>query len=114
MESFAELGLFTTNTNVNNEMGTLRSPDVMHEVVTRLHLEMNYQADGRFHKQTLYGNTLPLSVNMINFPENESASFRCNCLKRERWNSLPLHVTEKKLVMTTLSTELLMTASRLR
>ena len=54
MESFADLGLFTTNTNVNNEMGTLRSPDVMHEVVTRLHLEMNYQADGRFHKQTLY------------------------------------------------------------
>lgn len=81
MESFAELGLFTTNTNVNNEMGTLRSPDVMHEVVTRLHLEMNYQADGRFHKQTLYGNTLPLSVNMINFPENESASFSLQLLE---------------------------------
>lgn len=81
MESFADLGLFTTNTNVNNEMGTLRSPDVMHEVVTRLHLEMNYQADGRFHKQTLYGNTLPLSVNIINFPENESASFSLQLLE---------------------------------
>ena len=74
MESFADLGLFTSNTNVNNEMGTLSSRDVMHEVVTRLHLEMNYQSDGRFHKQTLYGSTLPVSVNLVNFPNNESAS----------------------------------------
>lgn len=81
MESFSDLGLFTTNTNVNNEMGTLRSPDVMREVVIRLHLEMNYQADGRFHKQTLYGSTLPVSVNMINFPENESASFSLQLLE---------------------------------
>ena len=56
MESFSDLGLFTTNTNVYNEMGTLKSPDIMREVVSRLHLEMNYQTDGRFHKQTVYGN----------------------------------------------------------
>lgn len=48
MESFSDLGLFTTNTNVYNEMGTLQSPDIMREVVSRLHLEMNYQTDGRF------------------------------------------------------------------
>lgn len=80
MESFADLGLFTSNTNVNNEMGTLSSRDVMHEVVTRLHLEMNYQSDGRFHKQTLYGSTLPVSVNLVNFPNNESASFSLQLL----------------------------------
>ena len=33
MESFSDLGLFTTNTNVYNEMGTLQSPDIMREVV---------------------------------------------------------------------------------
>lgn len=38
MESFADFGMFTSNTNVNNEMGTLQSPDLMREVVTRLHL----------------------------------------------------------------------------
>ena len=47
MESFSDLGLFKTNTNVYNEIGTLQSPDIMREVVSRLHLEMNYQTDGR-------------------------------------------------------------------
>ena len=75
MESFSDLGLFTTNTNVNNEMGTLRSPDIMREVVQRLHLEMNYQTEGRFHKQTLYGSQLPVHVNISELPENESATF---------------------------------------
>ena len=36
-EDFADFGIFTTNTNVNNEMGTLQSPDIMREVVRRLH-----------------------------------------------------------------------------
>ena len=62
MESFSDLGLFKTNTNVYNEIGTLQSPDIMREVVSRLHLEMNYQTDGRFHKQTVYGNQLPVQV----------------------------------------------------
>ena len=60
MESFSDLGLFTTNTNVYNEIGTLKSPDIMREVVSRLHLEMNYQTDGSFHRQTVYGTQLPV------------------------------------------------------
>lgn len=75
MESFSDLGLFTTNTNIYNEMGTLKSPDIMREVVSRLHLEMNYQTDGRFHKQTVYGNQLPVHVVIPNLSENESATF---------------------------------------
>lgn len=76
MESFSDLGLFTTNTNVNNEIGTLKSPDIMREVVSRLHLEMNYQVEGTFHKKTIYGNQLPVLALLIDFPENESASFQ--------------------------------------
>lgn len=76
MESFADFGIFSTNTNVNNEMGTLQSPDLMLEVVKRLHLEMNYLVDGRFHKRTLYGNELPVGVSLVDFPDNEAASFR--------------------------------------
>ena len=76
MESFADFGIFTTNTNVNNEMGTLQSPDLMREVVRRLHLDMNYLVDGRFHKVTIYGDQLPVAVSFADFPDNQSASFR--------------------------------------
>ena len=75
MESFADFGIFTTNTNVNNEMGTLQSPDLMREVVTRLHLEMNYLVEGRFHKNTIYGDQLPVTVTLADLPDNQSASF---------------------------------------
>lgn len=74
-EDFADFGIFTTNTNVNNEMGTLQSPDIMREVVSRLHLDMSYLVKGRFHKTTIYGETLPVTVTLMEFPDNESASF---------------------------------------
>ena len=75
IEDMANFGLFTANTNVNNEMGTLKSPDLMKEVVSRLHLNMTYMADGHFHNETLYGNNLPVTVAMINLPSSSTASF---------------------------------------
>lgn len=75
IENFSDFGLFASNTNVNNEIGTLKSPDLMREVVSRLHLEMNYSVDGRFHRQTVYGQSLPVSVTVTGLPENESAEF---------------------------------------
>lgn len=81
MESFSDLGLFTTNTNVYNEIGTLKSPDIMREVVSRLHLEMNYQTDGSFHRQTVYGTQLPVQVLIPTLSENESATFELHLTK---------------------------------
>ncbi len=81
MESFADFGIFTTNTNVNNEMGTLQSPDLMREVVTRLHLEMNYLVEGRFHKNTIYGEQLPVSVTLADLPDNQSVTFQLHLSK---------------------------------
>ena len=75
METFSDFGLFTSNTNVNNEMGTLQSPDLMREVVSRLHLDMDYKVPGRFHRQTVYGRQLPVSVSISDLPEDESATF---------------------------------------
>lgn len=75
METFSDFGLFTSNTNVNNEMGTLQSPDLMREVVSRLHLDMDYKVSGRFHRQTVYGRQLPISVSISDLPEDESATF---------------------------------------
>ena len=75
METFSDFGLFTSNTNVNNEMGTLQSPDLMREVVSRLHLDMDYKVPGRFHRQTVYGRQLPISISISDLPEDESATF---------------------------------------
>ena len=73
---FNELGMFTTKSNVNNEKGMFKSPDLMREVVTRLHLDMNYLVDGRFHKNTIYGDQLPVTVTLADYPDQQSASFR--------------------------------------
>lgn len=81
MESFADFGMFTSNTNVNNEMGTLQSPDLMREVVMRLHLQMNYYTPGGFHRQTVYGDQLPVNVSVIDLPKNEPASFTLRLAK---------------------------------
>lgn len=75
MESFSDLGLFSSNTNVNNEMGMLKSPDLMREVVSRLHLDIDYQINGRFHRQTIYGDELPVHTTITGLPDNESAKF---------------------------------------
>lgn len=71
--SFADFGIFSTSTNVNNEIGTLKSPDLMREVVARLHLNTSYTTAGRFHDVTLYGNNLPVSVDMPGVPDSETA-----------------------------------------
>ncbi|MDR1624479.1 MAG: polysaccharide biosynthesis tyrosine autokinase [Tannerellaceae bacterium] len=73
--SFADFGIFQTATNVNNELGILLSPDIMREVVARLHLEMDYHTDGRFYKQMVYGETLPVTVSIRDLPESEPAAF---------------------------------------
>ena len=74
-ENFSDLGLFTSNTNVYNEMGTLQSPDMMREVISLLHLDVDYHVDGKFHKETVYDTTLPVKVAFLDIGENESGKF---------------------------------------
>lgn len=75
MEDFADFGMFATSTNVNNEMGTLQSPDLMREVVSRLSLNMDYHTDGRFHRQTVYGERLPVKTILVDFPASQATAF---------------------------------------
>lgn len=71
---FADMGLFQSNTNVNNEIIAMSSPALMQNVVSRLHLDMNYAREGRFHNEVLYGTALPVSVRMDDLTENQSAT----------------------------------------
>ena len=70
---FSNLGLFSTNSNVYNELIAINSPSVMMEVVERLQLNMRYKTDGTFHKKTIYGSNLPINVKFLDMDENTSA-----------------------------------------
>lgn len=75
---FDDLGFFTNNTNIQNELTTIKSHDLMEDVVKRLNLDYNYYLPGRFHKIVAYGSSLPVEATILDFPDNASASFKLN------------------------------------
>lgn len=75
VDDFGDFGLFSNNTNIQNEITTLKSPDLIAEVVKRLNLDINYYLPGRFHNVIAYGTTLPVKATFVNYPDNSSASF---------------------------------------
>ena len=72
---FGNMGLFAVKSNVNNELHAFESPDIMSEVVARLRLFMSYTVDGTFHRNVLYGTSLPISADLLDVDENVGAGF---------------------------------------
>ena len=72
---FGNMGLFAVKSNVNNELHAFESPDIMSEVVARLRLYMSYTVDGTFHRNVLYGTSLPISADLLDVDENVGAGF---------------------------------------
>ena len=71
--SFSNMGsLFAQQTNVYNEIIAFRSPSLMEEVVKRLDLRANYTSKHMLYQKTLYGNTLPVSVSIIDMADTKS------------------------------------------
>ena len=66
VSELSNIGLFQSNVNVNNEIVSLRSYGLMLDVVERLHLDVDYMIDGRFHDAVIYGTTLPVRVQFDN------------------------------------------------
>ena len=71
---FGDLGLFSNNSNFENEISTFRSPDYMEEVVKRLGLQTTYRVKKGLRKAELYGSACPIRVDFSELPEDESAS----------------------------------------
>lgn len=78
VSEFSNMGLFQNKTNIQNEMTTLTSSDLMREVVSRLKLDYNYYTSGTFHKEIAYGSSLPIKVEMPDFPKWSTATFDLN------------------------------------
>lgn len=65
MGDFSDFGIFKNNTNINNELLTLKSPTLMNEVVIRLGLNHNYTVRDGLKKKDLYRDS-PVAVAGIN------------------------------------------------
>ena len=74
--TFSDLGLGNAKSNVNNELIAIQSPAVLLEAGKQLKLDVDYAIDGTFHKQALYGNDLPVTVDFIGFTDEQSGSFQ--------------------------------------
>lgn len=74
-DEFANMGLFQSKTNLQNEIYNLKSKDLMEEVVRRLGLDVNYYKSGRFHDEVAYGTDLPIKVNISDYPSEGSLAF---------------------------------------
>lgn len=75
IQGFGAAGLFAQSTDLNNEVFMLKSPATMTDVIKRLDLQMDYEMEGTFHRSTLYGNSLPFTASISQFPDQEDCSF---------------------------------------
>jgi len=73
--SSAGMNFLNTNVDVNNELFTLRSPNIAESTVRNLHLEMEYMAQGRFHEECIYGTNLSVDIIPTEMNDNESGEF---------------------------------------
>ena len=74
VSDFTDVGLLSTNVNVQNELITIQSMDNKMETVRNLNLDVNYTVDGLFRPTTLYDETLPVKVRFMDLTDEESAS----------------------------------------
>lgn len=80
-EEFANLGLFQSNTNIQNEIANLKAKDLSEEVVRRLGLDINYYHSGRFHDVVAYGYNLPVKLTLSDYPDEGSFSMNLTVSK---------------------------------
>jgi len=73
--SIETLGLKSFSADVNNEIFAIKSPIVMEDVIKRLKLQYRYDVEGVFHTETLYGNNLPINVEIPDIADNEEVTF---------------------------------------
>lgn len=73
-DEFVDLGLFKSNTNIQNELTNFKAKDLMEEVIKRLNLDINYYTSGKFHKEVAYGYDLPVKLSVHNYPDESTFS----------------------------------------
>ena len=73
--SASGMNVFGGSVDVNNELFTLKSPDIADATVENLHLEVVCYAQGRFHEEVIYGTALGVQIIPVDLNDSESAEF---------------------------------------
>lgn len=60
--AFSELDLFSSSSNISNEIEVLKSKDLMHRVLKELSLYATYKVAGHVKSTEVYGQSLPLKL----------------------------------------------------
>ena len=60
--AFSDLNMFQKTVTVDNEMAALRSRELLEKVFKKLSLQTSYYVDGTFKRSELYGEDLPIKV----------------------------------------------------
>lgn len=81
-EYFSNLGVVSAS-KAENEQAAFKSPDIMREVVKRLHLNVTYMLPGTFHDVTLFGKQLPVNVTFSGANSSGSASMKIHFIDRK-------------------------------
>ena len=74
--AFSSFGLVSSNTNVYNELLSIKSPAVMQQVVLDLNLQINTIERKFPHGTTLYGTTDPFVIGFPDLGPQDGGSFR--------------------------------------
>ena len=73
--ALVDLGIVQINTNLSNEIMTMKTGTLAQEIVRRLNLDIEYRKPGTFHDQVLYGIELPVEAKFVDIEDNSTASF---------------------------------------
>lgn len=76
LNAITDLGMFSSNSNVNNELGRIQSPSLLEQVIKDLHLDVDYMKVDFLRKRTLYGIENPIVVEVLGLEDNESCEFQ--------------------------------------
>lgn len=72
--AFNEMGIVTSSTNINNELRAMMSTDVMFEVVKRLHLDIQYEAEGTMRNEVIFGSKLPMTIDFLDLTDYDDVT----------------------------------------
>ena len=73
--SSSQMKFLDSNVDVNNELFTLKSPNIAEAVVKQMRLDISYYAQGRFREEMIYGSSLNVDIIPLDLNDNESAEF---------------------------------------
>lgn len=75
LNAITDLGVFSNNSNVNNELGRIQSLSLLTQVVKELHLDVDYLKVSFLRKRTLYGEDNPIIVEILGLEDNDNCEF---------------------------------------